>query len=579
MHHLNVLQKQAVRNLSSNTLVEAGPGTGKTRVLTARIAWLIEQGTPPGSILAITFTNKAAGEMAGRIRAEVLSSRIRITTFHSWAFHFLRERLPENSSLTVISEAEQKRIFRLSAQSLGLSGKTGDLFERLQFAKQFYPVRPGNDTGEPHPAWKAYQDYLRGHGLYDYDDLILSAIALLERAEEDGSAFGQYGHLLIDEFQDVSPAQYRLLRLLAGKGCRVMAIGDPHQSIYGFRGSDPGLMKQFQKDFTPCTRINLATAYRCPQKILDAARRVLKDTTCTGLESARSHRGKIILKRFRDQHREAAWIAKKIDGLCGGISFESFNRGIATGDSFRSLSDMAVLYRINRLGENIAAELEKAGIPFQLSRSSGPLSEQKLNRLWHLLEILEGRAEDYHLSSLVHRDRERLAALPDYRRNELKTAEPSTFLDAISKIFEFGFVPAEKSLFERAVAFHRQGRPLSLALKAEQDCLDFKVEAVSLLSLHASKGLEFPVVFIAGCDQDILPWEKGEISEERRLFYVGLTRASHQVFITCAAKRTFWGRRLETGCSEFSEEIRPFISEELAPLKKRKKRHRQKKLF
>lgn len=580
LQYLNRQQGQAVQDLDANVLVDAGPGTGKTRVLTARIAWLLQNGCEPGRILAITFTNKAATEMQERIRKAGLSPDVCITTFHSWAFRFLSESLSKEKRSVVIGEQDQKKIFGKVLKSLDIQGKTSRLLEKIQFLKQFYPPRLRDEPEEVRTVFEAYQDYLKAHGLFDYDDLIISAASFLEKLRDADPLLQPFDHLLVDEFQDVSQAQYRLCQLLAGRSCRVMAIGDPNQSIYGFRGSDPVFMERFVTDFHPCTRIRLLTAYRCPQKFLDAAGSVLGNKGLAEVRSERKKEAEIIFRQFKHQRSEAAWIARKIDNITGGISFESLNQGTASGHDLKSLSQVAVLFRINRMGENIAEELEKAGIPFQLARDTDAGREEKLNMLWHLLEFLAGRNIDHHLSMFQPDIRKRLETMGNEMLRKLQGMPPDAFLEMASGILGQGFDSSEKILLSNALESHRQGRFLPLAMKTEQDRLDFQIEAVSLMSIHAAKGLEFPVVFIAGCEDGILPWEKGEVPEERRLFYVGLTRASRQIFLTAARTRIFWGKTRKMQPSPFLEDMgRLLVREEARPPRKRKKRPAQKKLF
>ncbi len=564
----------------ANILVNAGPGTGKTRVLTARIAWLLEQGTDTHDLLAITFTNKAASEMAERMKVACPEEGVKITTFHSWAYDLLRKKHPLDRTPVVITEDEQKRLFREAAHSIGLKGDTRPLFQRLQFLKQFFPIDLQDEAEDLRLAWQHYQNSLAAHNLYDFDDLIISAIAILEEERGRDPNFRPYRHILIDEFQDVSPAQYRLCQLLAGPGCCIMAIGDPHQSIYGFRGSNPALMEKFMQDFSPCTRISLITAYRCGQNLLDAARVVLREKSAPRLISANTIPGSITFKQFKGPSQEATWIAKTIDRLSGGVSFESLNQGSATGQELRSLSDIAILFRINSLGEILAKELAKMGIPYQVSPKSHHSSDENLNKIWHILELLEGHHADYHSIMLSQEERKIVLSLSGHKKQALRTLEPVNLLDALSEAFGLHLESVEKTFLERAIASHRQGKPLSLALKTEQDYLDFHVEAVSLLSLHASKGLEFPIVFIAGCEQDIIPLKDCDPREERRLFYVGLTRASEQIFITCTSERQLWGERITVRPSQFIKEIDGFIEKEgKKPGVKRRKKVRQKKLF
>jgi len=204
---------------------------------------------------------------------------------------------------------------------------------------------------------------------------------------------------------------------------------------------------------------------------------------------------------------------------------------------------------------------------------------ENLSKLDHVLQFMSGNDCEYHISMLRPMEQKRLLAMSEAARKKFIDLRSQELLEKLSELIDLQVPVHEKSLFKAAVELHRQGRPLALALKTEQDCFDFKVEAVSLMSLHASKGLEFPVIFIAGCEDGMLPWKDGEIPEERRLFYVGLTRASEEVFLTCARHRSIWGQGTKAFRSRFFRDIEAFVVEEKKMKVRKRKKPRQKKLF
>ncbi len=597
---LNRQQRLAVESEADALLVRAGPGTGKTRVLTCRIANHIATGIcPPEAVLAITFTNQAAMEMAERLGsmegrgARGLSS-VTASTFHSWAWRLL-------SRPAVVSEAEQLALIKDSMEEAGVKGRAQQFASAISLVKQQPEPDPQGLDQDSARIWALYHQRLRDFGLKDYDDLILDVLALLrpdERPDGQKEALSVPlpGHLFVDEFQDVSPAQFELVRLLYMRCGHVTVIGDENQAIYGFRGGSRASMDRFLSRFPGAEEIRLDTAYRCPQLILDAAQAVINGPGQgkAGLVSARKVPAKVERRLFKDDRQEAAWIAAAIERAVGALSFDAIDSGLSDGSSFRSLSDVAVLYRFNRMARPISKALEEAGIPFQSCERKSPLAQPELECLHHLLSLiclmsdkgLEGDAlkgpEGFHLMQLSRRAKAPFARGAILKLDSIyRQAGSETFVRAALEAM--GFPAPDRPLLEqavRAVEMHKKGLPLPVCLRSEPDALGIETEAVTLMTIHAAKGREFPIVFLVGLEDGVLPWEKGDEEEERRLFYVAITRASEQLVITSAARRSAFGQgRLQP--SSLLDPISSLIPEVKKAVKgqKKRRRKRQKSLF
>jgi DNA helicase-2/ATP-dependent DNA helicase PcrA len=510
-HGLNQAQLDAVTFSDGPLLVIAGPGTGKTRVLTFRILYLITgQGVRPGHILALTFTNKAAREIRDRVSSLLTGDSAAtamsingtfpwLGTFHAWALRFLRDELGPAAAMPV-DEDTAFQVFKDAAAAAGLDavGVRG-LFDAVIKAKETGAVDLAGDE-RLRLAYDAYQGAMRQKGFWDYADILIEALRLLRLPEVKQRFRGRTNHILVDEFQDINWIQYALIKEMAltaadgtAKGPEITAIGDPRQAIYGFRGADPAFIAMFSRDFAADKTITLDTVYRCPQIILDAAASVIGESG-HGLMSVKGQGRKIILKTFKNGLSEAAWIARTIEDMTGPTSLDSINMSAVTGPVM-NLSDVAVLFRVNVLSAMVERALKERGIPYKLK------------------------------------------AMPD--APEIEPADIKTIVEVWDTS-----------------------------------------EGVSLLSIHASKGLEFKAVFIIGCEDGVLPWKNGDMAEEERLFYVGITRASERLFLCVSKERVLCAMGDELRPSRFLSRIPGglFAAEEKERTA-RPRRPRQKGLF
>ena len=578
---LNPPQLQATSFHGGPLLVLAGPGTGKTRVLVSRIIHYLEhRKIKPGNILAITFTNQAAGEIKERVK-NCLPSRHSlpfISTFHGWAYSFLKDTLGEKARVP-IDERESMHLLKKAAGAMGHSVKAKELSTLLHHL-------PEDMDGKDLTIYRQYKNTLAEYGLWDFDDLILESIRTLrENSSIRESLWARLPVILIDEFQDLNAPQYELVKLMTEKDGEITAIGDPNQSIYGFRGSSPDFIQKFLDDFPKTKTVFLDTAYRCPQTFLDAAGDVLIETSQTDDPSSLfSQKGKgpcINHMEFSDSNAEAGWVADAIERIVGGLSFDSIQMDKAPGSDFRSLSHVAVLFRLNAIGDEIERALSRRGLPCQRADRFDPLEDKGLRAIWRSIEIIRERSPKYHLLRLSEELKMNEKDIQE-KLDGLKCLDPMALMEKFVQDFPIDLTHQAMNSLKKVMTREKDMDSLSLLLQKGVDLLDVKVEGVRLLSIHASKGLEFPVVFIAGCEEGILPMKNAVDDEERRLFYVALTRASEEVYLLSSRKRRIWGTWQELEKSQYIDNILPERIKRLAIRKKRpkkKKRPIQKGLF
>ncbi|MEE8139207.1 MAG: UvrD-helicase domain-containing protein [Thermoanaerobaculia bacterium] len=545
-------------------LIIAGPGTGKTRTLTHRIAHLIRGGVAPEACLAVTFTRRAAREMRERLEELVPDEAplIPVTTFHGLGLSILREQRTEVGFQRSFRVGDEATCLEIVCERFGLTrseavGCLADLGRRRRSSAAVGAsdgaVGGASLVAATQISLADYRQALRALELVDFDDLLLLPVELLdERADLVAVYRRRYRWISIDEYQDIDALQYRLLRLLAPEDGNVCAIGDPDQSIYRFRGAEVGFFLRFQQDFPAARVVELRRNYRSQRIIVDAALQAIAPCSLVAerrLEAvAEAAAERIVVHRAASPDAEAEFVVWSIEEMLGGTSYFSLDSGrvrphLPGHRADLSFEDFAVLYRIHFQAVPLVKAFERAGMPFQ-KRSHLLLMEQEGVRLLvRTMESLRGeRKERRNLLDWLTAARAHLAA------------------EATS-----GGVPQLETAGELLTPLaHRHGADLEaflseLALGAEVDTWERRAERISLLTLHAAKGLEFPVVFLVGCEDGLLPltWSQGEVDldEERRLFFVGMTRARSRLFLTLARRRAWRGRVRETAASPFLRDI------------------------
>ena len=560
---LDADQRAAAAIADGPILIEAGPGSGKTRTLTHRLAHLVTaRGARPETCLALTFTRRAAREMQDRLAALLPDAwrHMPIHTFHSLGLALLKEHAAAAGLDSGFRLADEAARLALIADSLAVSeGRARSLLAAISRAK-----RTGRaDTDKAGAALTVYEGALAARHWVDFDDLVLRPLRLLEaRSDLLAAVRDRFRWISVDEFQDVDERQYALLTLLAGGDGNLCAIGDANQAIYGFRGADAAAMARFRRDFPAAPVIRLTRNYRSTATIVTASAQVVAPAADSGsiAEAVRAGSARIDVHDARTERAEAEFIVHTIEQLLGGHSFFSIDSGrTAPGkETALAFSDIAVLYRTEAQSEPIVTALARSGMPFQ-RQANRPLTAHP--GVAALLGTVGGPPPDDGGGASL---RARLKAAADGLRGG---DDGGADLDT-----------AWRHLDELAQACDEDvGRwAEAVALAGEADLWDPRADRISLMTLHAAKGLEFPIVFIAGVEDGILPlyWGRPDdaaIAEERRLFYVGMTRAEDRLFLSRAAKRHWRGTLREMPPSPYLGDIAAALTETIrlaAPARK-----------
>ena len=536
----NASQRHAADYAGGHLLIVAGPGTGKTHTLTYRIARISRQLEAGQKALAITFTRKAAEELEERLGkySPEARNKVFVGTFHGFCLAYLREHV-EDINIATADDLERlarqlwpdlpKRQMKKKLQSL-LEHKTRDI------------------GGPAPPELSAYNQILRANKLWDFDDLLLEAGKFLSGADKM-----EFTHVFVDEYQDINALQHALLEEFVRCGATLTAIGDPHQAIYSFRGADVSFFERFSADFKGAAVLSLSDNYRSLPNLLKASGQIVARETplICAVTADIYQQGRLTIYEAPTDKAEAEYVVHQIEKMVGGTSMFSQDSGRVSSASpaQRSFKDIAVLYRLNAQKNVLEEALDRHGIPCQTS-DDRPFAElAPVSELVALLKDLRNR-------SALNDD---LPALMDQL--------PQTA--AGEKIFKDNR-PARQKNVERFVRMAKRFSRVEefldyLALQQPEDAIERRAENVNLLTLHAAKGLEFPVVFIAGCEQNILPLAienmVSDSEEERRLFYVGMTRAKEALFLTRARRRHLFGRWMSNPPSPYLDDIEHRLKE------------------
>ncbi len=531
----------------------AGPGSGKTRTLTTRIALLVrEQGVAPEACLAITFTRRAAGELRERL-ATLLgqdAARVPVHTFHGFGLELLREYAGAAGLPPGFRVADDRERLELLRKVTRLGVRKGRaLLRDISRAKRsggYGPMLSAN------PDVAALARALSEQALLDFDDLVGRAADLLQGDEEVRAVVRErHRHVSVDEYQDMDTRQVRLLRMLVPVGGNLCAIGDPDQAIYGFRGADAAHIRRFASDFPGARVMRLTRNYRSGRSIVEASGQVISAGPVEPIErqlnALLDTPERVVTHEAATDRAEAEFVVHTTEKLLGGHTFFSVDSGRTAGrrDSRLELDltfgDIAVLYRTDAQADALCEALARSGMPFQ-RRSHGRLADHAGVRA--LIDRLAAGEGDGPVRS-------RVRAAADAAEQGGKAGDVVAIRAAATML---------ESLAEAA------GDDLprflgELAMGAEVDTWDPRAERISLLTLHAAKGLEFRVVFIVGCEQGLLPMafgshvEPAAVVEERRLFYVGMTRTIQQLYLCHARKRRWRGKLRERQPSPFLLDI------------------------
>ncbi|MCI8505516.1 MAG: UvrD-helicase domain-containing protein [Lachnospiraceae bacterium] len=556
-HTWNEKQRQAITSTERVTAVTAGPGTGKTGTLAAHILYLLEvRRVKPSCITAVTFTNRAAKEMRERIRKQpgksAAARKLQIGTFHSIAWKLLKE---EGTEFVVAGDMETRDLADRLIKEYSLERTVSQFLTQISNYKTGMSDLP--DSGVEREALEAYQSRLKEWNALDFDDILLEALRIAkerEKEDEKNTGAGAFSYLMVDEFQDISPLQYQLIKAWNEGGKELFVIGDQDQAIYGFRGADAECFRKLEEDFPQPLRITLEENYRSAPEILEVACEVIARNP-GGERRLKPNRPKGELVRIieaESEMSEAIFVAKEINRLAGGIGMLEAQQFFPEREekSF-GFEDIAVLYRTHRQAKLLETCLKKEGIPYVVAGREDFLQEPAVHGtvsfFRSLLQPEDLLAGQRALELLWNQETGDTAAgiyetLAEKYRPFLKKKKPWKLLEEWTK--ETGLEKKEgmKKLHQTAV-FYQTMEEFMEALESgvESDlrrCSEkrYLSGAVTLMTLHGSKGLEFPAVMIYGVRKNLIPFESrkylSDEEEERRLFYVGLTRAKETLIIT-----------------------------------------------
>ena len=646
---LNPAQREAVEKTEGPVLILAGAGSGKTRVLTTRIAHLMEdKGVQAANILAITFTNKAANEMRERVEETLEGTDVKdmwISTFHSCCVRILRKdinKIGYNRSFVIYDSADQITLIKDCLKELNLSDKVFEprvvistisgAKDKLQSPKQFKAIHAtDNRMSKIADIYALYQDRLKRNSALDFDDLIYKTVELFKDNQEVLDFYrSRFRYIMVDEYQDTSKAQYELIKLLARAHQNICVVGDDDQSIYGWRGADIRNILEFEKDYDDVHVVKLEQNYRSTQVILDAANTVISNNIERKRKKLWSEKkeGQLIkIQTAENEIDEANFVADMI-------------AKIARKEK-RSYSDFAVLYRANVQSRAVEEALNKSQLPYNIYGGTKFYERKEIKDLIAYLRVIENPQDDISLKRIINvpkrgiglrtiekiEDRSSLKQEPIYSviididsNSDISTKARKTiseFVDMIgtlrtikevypvSKLIEkvietidyYSYIDdmyksdkdeAEerkdnvKELISVAIEFEQNSEEKSLqdfltgvALTSEVSEEEENIAKVSLMTIHTSKGLEFPVVFLVGMEEGLFPISRAvrsmsdsDIEEERRLCYVGITRAKEVLYMTLTQRRTLYGKTNPAIASRFMEELPKECIEKLNSVEK-----------
>lgn len=586
---LNTEQKRAIDQSDGPVIILAGAGSGKTRVLIYKVIHLIEKGVDPQNILMVTFTNKAAGEMLERIQKilDEKKSMPVVGTFHALCAKILRKdgkHIGIPISFQIFDTQDQLTIIKTAQEKLNISLKSikpkavlntiSNAKNQIITPEMYASMARGYFQQEVAKIYPLYQGLLKEHDAVDFDDLLLETIRLLKNNPEVLERYQEkFQYVLVDEYQDTNQAQYALTKLFCGRTRNICVVGDFSQSIYSFRGADFRNLERFKVDFPDAKTFPLSQNYRSTQKILEAAYSVISNNNTHPVLSlwTQNKEGEdITIFQADNEHQEAETIIQKL--------YEH----TASDDTF-SFSDTAVLYRTNAQSRSIEETFLHNGIPYVLVGGTRFYERREIKDVLSYLSFLANPKNSVALKRITKLGKKRLQFFQEYyeefsRENFKESKDTIDILDGVLKKTDYlSFYdehdPEDKARIENikelrsvAIEFPTLLQFLENVALVEQENMPDKLnikgkpDAVTLMTIHAAKGLEFKVVFIVGMEEGLFPHSQsllnaGEIEEERRLCYVAITRAKDKLYMSFAKRRLFYGQVSSNTISRFIYEL------------------------
>ncbi len=625
LENLNEMQIKAVKHKDGPLLILAGAGSGKTKVLTTRVAYLIESGIKSSNILAITFTNKAAKEMKERIEALVGKTSLWASTFHSFGVKILREnydKLGYKNNFVIMDSDDSLTLIKKIIRDLGydpkkfspymIRNKISSNKNEFVMPDEYKKIVHGEEDDIVYKVYKKYQEILFNNNSVDFDDLLILPIKLFKANPEVLDYYQEkYKYILVDEYQDTNEAQYQLIKMLASKYRNLACVGDNDQSIYAFRNANYKNILNFEKDYPDAEVIMLEQNYRSTKTILNAANSVIKNNVYRkdkNLWSDNEEGEKITFYKAYDETDEVFYIIRKIKEL------------ISSGASYK---DIAILYRTNAQSRVFEQEMLRQNMPFRIVGSFYFYSRKEIKDLLAYLRLIHNTDDNISLERAINTPKRGIGpktiseieqnasfyntsmfeAIKDGKALDFKNTilelkkdlEDSSLTEFIDKVLDKSgmrkALKEEKSLeadirlenleeFKSVTkTFEEEVGTVSLEdflleISLVSDIEEYKDDPnrITLMTVHSVKGLEFPIIFIVGAEEGLFPhknsYSPDELEEERRLMYVAITRAMKKLFITCTKKRMLYGVESPSILSRFVREIDEDLIEELDKDKK-----------
>ena len=611
---LNDRQKEAVMHIDGPCLVIAGAGSGKTKVLTTRIAHLIESGIPDYNILAITFTNKAAKEMRERLNLLVPDNHVFVGTFHSFGLKIIRENLEHlgmNKNFTILDSDDVLSLIKKIMKEHNIDPKEVSPYyvrSKISFIKNELLVESELDKyfntyvdGKVVEVYKEYDNVLRRNNSVDFDDLLALPVKLFKNNKDVLDKYQEhYKYILIDEYQDTNEVQYKMSKLIGSKYQNIFVVGDANQSIYSFRGANFRNILNFEKDYKEANVIALEQNYRSTKNILDAANSVIKNNKERKDMELFSELGegvKVKYLRSYDEKHEITLIADEIKRL------------LQSGYKY---SDVAIFYRTNAQSRNVEEVMLKNNFPYKVFGSFYFYNRKEIKDLLCYLRLINNTNDDISLRRIINVPKRKIGNKSVEDLEKYAERLNTSMFDAIDSGKELDFKNLIRELQNDALnmsltelvddVLDKSGMKHELEVEKTLDSelrlenlMEFKSitasfeartgsvnlgdfldeislvadiseheendDVITLMTLHSAKGLEFPIVFITGMEEGIFPhsnaFMEGEegIEEERRLCYVGFTRAREKLYLTNAKKRMLYGKTTQNPPSRFISEV------------------------
>lgn len=650
---LNIPQQEAVLHIDGPLLILAGAGSGKTRVLTHRIAHMVkEKNIFPSSILAITFTNKAAKEMRERVDKLVgdIGESIWVSTFHSTCVRFLRrdiDKIGYDKSFVIYDSSDQQTVMKDCLRELNFNDKNfppkamlhtigrakDELIEAATYSKMYASDYKMSKIAA---LYELYQKKLKQNNALDFDDIIMLTIKLFTDAPEVLEHYQRrFKYILVDEYQDTNTAQYMFISLLAFKSKNLCVVGDDDQSIYGFRGANIRNILDFEKEFKSCKVIKLEQNYRSSHVILEAANSVIKNNTGRkdkSLWTENTEGNKIKCFEGVNEHDEAGFAASEIKRL---VRTEN-----------RTYKDFAVLYRINAQSRVMEDILMREGMPYKIVGGLRFYDRKEIKDIIAYLRVIQNPSDNISLKRIINVPKRGLgnttvehaetiankrecsifsiiasaSEIPELQRSSSKLDSFTTMIakfrvlkdtmkvsELIQDIIEQSGILKEleadetvesqtrieniKELISVALEFEAQNEDQSLetflsnvSLVSDLDNLEQNADHIVLMTIHSAKGLEFPVVFMVGLEEGVFPsfrsmTDENEVEEERRLCYVGITRARERLYMTNTQCRTLFGNTTYNRASRFLKEVPSELIESFNIAETKKISHEKNSIF